>query len=110
MALTLIRPTNNDRGFVTLGPHRITLPDGADAYPACDEDPGVVGRIRRSRHPAIKPHHLLHHTHMGGDNPPSERELHPRLHLATDALAVFAGKLGARHRHLIAESGDGGIA
>ena len=111
MALTLIRPANNDCGFCnTRAPaDDITLPDGAIAYPAYDEDPGVVGRIRRSRHPAIKPHHLLHHTHMGGDNPPSERELHPRLHLAADALAVFTGKLGARHRHLIAEGGDGGI-
>ncbi|WP_313276338.1 hypothetical protein, partial [Kosakonia cowanii] len=36
----------------------ITLPDGANAYPAYDEEPGVVGRIRQSRHPANRPHRL----------------------------------------------------
>ena len=109
MALTLIRPTYCGRCFCR--PDKAQPPSGKQAAPATTSHCRMaLTLIRPTNNDRGSVTLSLHHTHMGGDNPPSERELHPRLHLAADALAVFAGKLGARHRHLIPEGGNGGVA
>lgn len=58
-------------------------------------------------HPAINT--SAHFTDMGGNNPPTKRELHPGLHLAANTLTAFTGELGAGHCHIFTKRSDSGI-
>jgi allantoinase len=53
---------------------------------------------------------LAHQADLRGNNPPAKGKADPGLLLAANALAAFAGKLGAAHRVILAEGDDLGVA